>query len=247
MKKRIEKITEYVSIIRRKLLYALEQQALLETLLFDEDVVSKRDNSFGSEGLLIVRNTLYESLAVNIASLISDSHKKVASLRCIIGQISDNFVREEMHLRFCTLDNYPYLGPDGKHDEGLKEIFEKIQIPEKSKIFNDKYDEVIKNFKNLANGNHLKRLQSARDKMIAHNQVKLDNSERRTFNNEDFKLKWNDTSQSLKEAKDIVINLELIVAKTHFKYDSSEKHFKKVAQNFWQPESFANKCFNGTP
>lgn len=235
MKKRIEKITEYVSIVRKKLLYAFEQQALLEKLLFDEDVVSKRDNCFGAEGLDIVRNTLYESLAVNIASLTSDAHEKVASLRCIIGQISDSSVRKELHSRFCILENYQYLGQDGKHDEALTEIFETIQVSEKIKLFEDKYNEVIKNFENLLNSNHFKCLQSARDKMIAHNQVKLDHKERRTFNNEDFKLKWNDTLQSLKEAKTIVVNLDLIVAKTHFKYESSERHFKKVAKHFWLP------------
>ncbi|MBO6871978.1 MAG: hypothetical protein JJ882_15300 [Balneola sp.] len=210
--------------------------ALLVPLLEDENLFQSWKGTPGIDAVSSLQWTLYMSIIADMRALLFDTDDRVASLANVIKPLVNTHLIEQLRADFCDPPGIQVGGHD--EDPALKALVKK-QIQEghiKSK--KQEFDELVprcqKCFKEIKESDLGRRVENARNKLIAHNEMRTDNGERRSYNPKDFGLKWGDAQEVVLAAKKLVFDINLLINNSSYDVDGFRKILDDRAKHFWE-------------
>lgn len=235
-KKKIEHLAE---AIVGKYFMADQERALMEPIVSDESVIKCWDNSLAAHGLEALRMSLYMSVLSAMNSLLFDTYAKTASLSNVCKMLEDERLVRLLREDYSKPLEINHLNDD--LDEEAKRVVEASIHTEHREQASEDFDERLKavceGYERLCDSSLAKRVQKARDRMVAHYQVTSLEGERRLYNPADFGLKWGDASEIMAEAKGIIFDVPLIVSGRWYCVDDYVSGHKDIATQFWSRAS----------
>jgi hypothetical protein len=232
----IKKIRSYLKIIIDKYFLIDQNRALLEPAVYDENIINRYQNNDAKSGLEAIRFSLYVGAISDIKALLFDTGKKTASLSTLCKLLSNENIANELCKDICNnlpKDRRLY----GDMDELTQEIAERSLNEHKVNYireqFNIKLPNVLQQFDELKSSELAKRIIDARDKAIAHYEVKKIGNDRSIHKIQDYSLKWSDLSGILSHSKLLIIELCYLVNLNSYDFESGIRINNRISSGFW--------------
>lgn len=235
-KKKIEHLAE---TIVGKYFIADQERALMEPIVSDQLIIKHWGNSRAAQGLEALRMSLYMSVLSAMNSLLFDNYAKTASLHNVCKTLEDGRLVGVLREDYCKPLEISHLNDD--LDKETKRVIEADINAEHRERASDDFDQrlqaVLEGHERLCRSSLAKRVQDARDRIVAHYQVTSFEGERRLYNPADFGLKWGDASEIMAQAKVFIFDVPLIVSGRWYYVDDYVLAHKDIATQFWNRAS----------
>ena len=164
-----------------------------------------------------------------------DQDKRVASLRNVLRLLSQDDLREALCREYCT--PRPSHGIGGNIDEETKRSLEERRQENFRQAqaidFNRRYTKLKEQADMVITGALAIRLQTARDKLIAHYEMTAAGSEPRPVRPEDVGLMWNDVDDYFGEMEPLIFDAELLISNSSYALAQFKENSERVAREFW--------------
>ena len=184
---RIAKIRAYSRTVVAAYLTAERKLALLCPMLYDQDFIQQHDHSVAAHGLNLLQVTLFLDLVKDAVVFTLDQDKRAASLRNVLRLLSQDDLREALCREYCTPRPSHWIG--GNIDEETKRFLEEQRREDFRQAqaidFKRRYTKLKEQADMVIAGTLATRLQTVRDKLIAHYEMTAAGSEPRPVRPED--------------------------------------------------------------
>ena len=239
IEERVKKCRFSIKGIVNSYFVADQNLKLLLPLLNDETVYSTWDYGEGVEGVSAMRMALYSHILSDMRAIMFDNDKKVASIHNVISALKDNVAINKIKNDFCKPTGVTVCGNHSpKEEKSIIETIQKEDIDQKSNLFDEKLDEVIKQYECLKSSKLGIRVNTARSKMISHKQLTTIEGQRKLFDASDFGLKFSDAKDFVEASKEIIFGANLLLLNSSYDLKGFLGHHDLVSDKFW------GKCKN---
>ena len=232
---RIAKIRAYSRTVVAAYFTAERKLALLRPILYDQDLIQQFDNSVGGHGLNLLQITLFLDLVRDAVVFTLDQDKRVASLCNVLRLLSQDDLREKLCREYCTPRPSHWTG--GNIDEETKRLFEESRNKkfrkEQAVDFNRRYTKLKEKADMVFNSDIATRLQTARDKLMAHYEMTAAGAEPRPVIPINVGLKWSDVEDYLGEIEPLIFDAELLISNSSYALDQTKDNSERIAREFW--------------
>lgn len=209
---------------------------MLRPPFFDKDVVDKFDNTYGAHGFNLLLQILYSDLILGMSAISSDKSSNSPSIKSILKLLESKELIEALKTDFCKGERTTYIGP---WDEDSKKSFKEREKDIRQGTFEEVLDKAKSLYKGLEKTELYKRIRKARNKTVAHYEMREDNSVIRQANLSDFSLEWelDDLEDYYNKIKTIIEKILLLTSGEHYDYEHSNRQHKDIAKDFWKRAS----------
>lgn len=230
-----KKITAFSRSLLESYLILRERYELLEPMLFDQKVIDTNGKGLPARGFNSIKHSLFHLCAQGIATLALDNDDKVPSLRNIHKKLQDGRIRKNLR------SNFSDWGPAEVVSEGdvtpeMRELFDRCDQDARIKR-EMQFDQYCIEFEMLwiefSKTSALKSIKDMRDKVTAHQELKLDSGEYNPVDISKLDIKWGDLRKLLTKMERLVELSSLLARNTSFSWESFDRQIKKSSLNFW--------------
>jgi hypothetical protein len=235
----INKIRSYLSIVVEKYFLVDQSRALLEPAVYDENVTKNFISDYAKSGLEALRLALYVGAISDVKALLFDTGDKAASLSTLCDLLKNGHVVKALCKDLC--DHNPKIRLYGEMSDEMKEVAEKssneLRISNIQNHFDNELPRVLQEYEELKSSDLAERIIKARDKAIAHYEVKTVGNSRLPNKIQDFSLMWGDLADILSQSKQIIVDLCMIINLESYDLDSGININNHISKAFWKTES----------
>jgi hypothetical protein len=234
MQDRVEKLGSYTRAVTQIYQSALLKLAMLEPLMYNDEVIHRlRQKAFGRESLI---STLYLDCALFVVSLAFDNFDKAASIKNVLLQLSDEQLRLELRRRFAnplaTWDFSKSFTPE--QAANLLEQYHDQERKEREELFDKEYSSVKNLFEGLEKSDVAQRLRKLRDKVVAHKEIVFDAGTRRLVEVRELGVLVGDLGDFARSLEPMILGLELIVNIASYIMEGFKRQTSELGLEFWQ-------------
>jgi len=217
-----------------RLIVADMKIAMLRPLLYDKGLINKWDKSIAAHGLNLLSSTLYHDLIRELCAISLDSSSSSPSIKNILSLLESDDLRSHLKGEFIKPLSINWIGDvDEASRKFIEEKRKERELAENSERFNDSYSKVLQDYRTLKASPLFKRVRLARNKLIAHYEMKIIDGAPRMLTPSDLGLTWGDVEEYFEQVKPIVTSLLLIISNEGFALDMYREEHEKVATEFW--------------
>jgi AbiU2 len=217
-----------------RLIVADQKIAMLKPLLHDRDLIEKWDGSHGAHGLNLLNMTLYYDLVRELAAISLDKDKKSPSIKNILKLLDSKDLLNHLKQEYCKPLPMNWINDiDEDSKRFWEEKYSERELTENEERFNNTYQEIRGEYKSLKESELFKKIRDARNKLIAHYEMRHDGEAPRMVNPTDFDLKWGDAEEYFELLKPIITKLILIISNEGYALDACRSQHEQIANEFW--------------
>jgi len=210
--------------------------AILEPLLFDQEVVARLGAGRRAHGLQILRGTLLESCILGIAKLVYDGDDRSPSLLRLIEALQDPKLSEALREDFAVWHLAPTSG-DEPEVIALLQAAERREEAERRIKFDQFVDELRSSGAGLESSATLVSFRAMRDQLIAHNQLAFDGADYKPLDVTTLGLKLGDLRVVIDSLERIVDLISLIFRNASFDFEGLRAQLVTDRNAFWAPSA----------
>lgn len=219
----------------------LERYALLEPMLFQEEVAESFNSTNKGRGFTVIQYSLFFACIQDIVKITMDTGKKTPSIANIMKGLKCQSVLRMLREQFTkTKLNIPEDA-----DEAVKESCKRLKNEHDAKrceFFDNTYNALLNKWEGFNTNEPIQVFKKIRDELIAHLDLGVDNDVYQVTDISKLGLRWEDLGSALSELKPIVLDLNLIIRNASFDIEYAESAFNKMASVFWAKDNNANCC-----
>lgn len=206
--------------------------ALLEPLLFDEDIVRAWSGGLRSDGFHVIRNALLHACVLDAAKLTLDRDLRSASLTQLIDSLGDERLVSELRESFSVWG----IGPYSEFEPDVHAI---IAVSQRRDEANRRveFDQLVKRLSagwdHLQESTSLRSFNEMRNKIVAHNEMQFDGDTFRAFDVGRLGLKLGDLRIVIEALEDLINQANLIFRATSFDFQELRQQTSNASKAFW--------------
>jgi len=235
MKERVEKVKAYATVMADKYLFARQKLAILEPLT-SEEITKLFDRSYGAHAHNALALTLILDIVRDICAFTLDKDERSASLVNIWRLLGD------AHLRTALKDvATSHRGSHSVWSKGLtpeeraawKAEIEAEDAHGKSIAFDEAYARVERCVPDIAESEMAAIFKIARDKALAHYEMRAGRGGYELFDLGSIGLKWGSPREFLDRLDRVVWDVVLVATWGSYDEEGFEKSHRLFAADFW--------------
>lgn len=234
-KEGIKKLESQVDSLLTLFMRAYSQYLFQRPMMVNTDLISRMEMEGKSRGFEHLRNQLYWNLVQEIVKICDDSDERTPCIKKITMKLKDKNTLKILEDRYMVL-NQRYPPVEGE-DYATWEKLRKEDQDYLRKKFKKTYDRMIKNAEDLLSSDILRGYKTVRDKVLAHNELRLVGSNYELFDISVLNLKFGQERIILDKAKEIIDDLNLLVRVASFSWDSFIDPETRAVCTFWSIKS----------
>lgn len=239
MPSQIEKLEAHASHLLDEFIRLRERYALLDPMLFREEVPKLRGSGKQWRGFVILRQSLFLSCCQDIAKLSTDSDDRTPSIRNLLIALSDERIRSQLRDRFAA-QHAPLAEPET--DPEILEALRQMDLREEAenrKNFDSTYTEAVTRFAVLESSPTMAAFRTVRDKVSAHTEIRFVADKYQLVDIASLGLKWGDLKTTIAAMQHLVAALGLLVRGAGFAWEMLDEQLSSASIEFWLPRSDA--------
>lgn len=223
--KQLKKITEVLV----SLLYELEAKyALVEPMIFDKGLSDiYNGQGYAAKGYEILRTSLYLDCIKDSSRIYHDRYENSPSVKNVFKLLSNRLVHETIKFEFSNWKK------ELSKKAGVSFPSDDVDVMELEEKFDVIYGDAKKVFKNLEKSDLLVKVKRARNKVIAHTDLKKSGGGFQRIRIEDFGLRWGDVEEFINITRGLIFDLALLVNNTNYADSDYRKTHQKSSKDFW--------------
>jgi hypothetical protein len=233
MPTQIEKLEAYASHLLDAFILLRERYAMLDPMLFDEEVISKHGAKDRARGFNILMHSLFLSCIQDIAKLSMDDDERTPSIRNLVQPLTNDNLRAEFRTKYSS---WAISSIEEETDPEIIAVLKKMQIEEQSERgqrFDNLYAEMTALWTALSTGPVMKAFLTIRDKVSAHAEVRYAVDKYQFVDISKLGLKWGDLRTTVESMQRLVETLGLLVRNAGFAWEMLDEQLSTASQRFW--------------
>ena len=239
MPSQIAKLQAHASHLLDAFLGLRERYAMLDPMLFYEQVPKTRGSGRQARGFLTLRHSLFLSCVQDIAKLSMDEDKRTPSLRNLVSALDDPNLVQQLREQFATW-HAPLI--EEETDPEIIEALRRMDLREEAER-RAQFDEVLastrKNWAELSASTFIASFLTIRDKVTAHTEVQFVADKYQFIDIGALGAKWSDLPKAINMMQGLVESLGLLIRNAGFAWEMLDEQLAKASQAFWLPPETA--------
>lgn len=209
---------------------------LVTPLMRDPDIVSGLNQTRAANAAKMLVQTLMFDVVKDCYKFALDRSNRrytVASIPSAMDLLRDRGLRRKLRADYCRVDPNLWRGVARFAGRTAKE---RLIAREKERLeteFDSHYAMVWSTFRDLQRAPAAKRIAKARNKGIAHSEMRTKRGAIKPFDFASIRLRYGDPEQFLELAERVVASLELLTRAADVGTADTRKLFKDYAERFW--------------
>ena len=239
MPSQVEKLQAHASHLLDAFLALRERYAMLDPMLFHEQVPLGRGSGRQARGVKTLRNSLFLSCVQDVAKLSMDDDKRTPSLRRLVSALDDQTLVAELREQFAGL-SAPLIEMEtdpeiieALHRMGLREV------AERRTQFDEILDRTRKDWVELSSSSFMSGFLTIRDKVTAHTEVQLVADKYQFVDIGALGTKWSDLRRAIGMMQSLVESLGLLIRNAGFAWEMLDEQLSRASHAFWLPPETA--------
>jgi len=232
-KEGIKKLESQVDSLLTLFMRAYSQYLFQRPMMVNTDIISRMGKEGKRRGFEHLRNQLYWNLVQEIVKICDDSDERTPCIKKITMKLKD---KNTLKILEDGYSNQGYPRVEGE-DYATWEKLQKEYQDDWRKKFKKTYDRMIKNAEELLSSDILSGYKTVRDKVLAHNELRLVDSNYELFDISVLNLKFGQERIILDRAKEIIDDLNSLVRGASFSWDSFIDPETRAVCTFWSIKS----------
>lgn len=235
MPTQIDKLEAHASHLLDEFIRLRERYALLDPMLFQEEVPKLRGTGKQWRGFVILRQSMFLSCCQDIAKLSTDSDDRTPSIQNLLVALSNERIRSELRDRFAA-QHAPLAEPETDPEilEALRHIDLREEVENRSK-FDNTYTEAVTRFTELESSPAMASFRTVRDKVSAHTEIRFVADKYQLVDIASLGLKWGDLRTTIAEMQHLVAALGLLIRGAGFAWEMLDEQLSQASIEFWLP------------
>ena len=188
---------------------------------------------------LILRSSLFLSCAQDIAKLATDTDKRTPSISNLITTISDAGVELALREAFASW-HAPLV--EQESDPEIIEAIRLMHLDEEQRQraqFDATLLRVHSNWAQFSSSSSLAALQTIRDRVTAHTEVRYVADKYCLVDIGQLGLKWSELRPAIDQMQGLVADLGLIIRNAGFAWEMLDAQLARASKAFWLPDATA--------
>jgi hypothetical protein len=233
MEQRIAKIQAHIERLKNLLLGAHTIFAILRPMNVDEDLIARLSRENRGAGFETIRHVLYGNLVQELVKIVADDDCRVPSIHNLRRQLEDRRVKAAFQKQYSAWGS-PAKDSDTPDVKAFwKQLAEQHEHEGKQR-FDALYDKVMKESAELLSSTALAGMQSVRDKLLAHNELKFQSGSYQFIDIRTYGLKYGDEKLLLEKATRVFHDFFALVSRASFDWNRSKTMIERDAKLFWK-------------
>ena len=212
-----------------------QRYALLEPMLYDRDVISRRGAGKQARGFAALKHSLFLSCVQEIAKLATDRDSRAPSVVNIVVQLAESSLLGTLRTRY---SEWVVPSIEDEDDPLIVEALRRIELREQAERltqFEDHVRELLALESALAASPAITAFRTVRDKLTAHTEVRFVADKYQLVDIATLGVKWGDIKTTLAELQRAVELIGFVVRNAGFAWDALETQLEGTAHGFWSP------------
>jgi hypothetical protein len=209
------------------------RQKILEPMMFDKRLAESIGKSYAANAWNFLVQSLFLDQIRGICALTWDDDTRTYSVRNALRFLSRPDVKEA--IRSQETEPSPIVPSRGEPD--LSDEFRTAHLShERQELearFDQNFEELMEAWRGFGRLAFRKKMQTVRNKVIAHHELVEGEDKYESVNIEEFGLKWGDVGKCLKALAPVVFKLEVACRSHSYAEDQYEEIHEKWAQDLW--------------
>jgi hypothetical protein len=236
LQEKLQYARETASIVGNSFAELIGHRTVLEPALNDQALIASYNQTLEANALNQIRYTLYRSLIVDSYSLVGDPDQRSCTIQALIAHLRDPSVVAVIRQEYVRPHAFNWVDTSLDQEQRLQ-LEATIRAREGTQL-EEEFDRILPQtfelWDKFAGSPLFDRIKKARNKILAHRDLRIDGAKLRLWEFKDLELKWGDCEKYIDTARPIVENLGLLIASTNYGFDSSTKEIGRVAEAFWK-------------
>jgi hypothetical protein len=229
----VSKIQAHASALLDLHLRLAEKNALLQKLVFDQELSKHLSGKRSQHGLATLQHTLYLSCAQDIAKIVFDRAHRTPSLSNILHTLKDEQIRKQLETNFSVWSEPDYrCYKDPAIVEALKRIVLR-EAEERLGQFSQLLGELEASGAGIFSSPTFSAFKTVRDKITAHTEIKLVADKYIPIALEPLSLKWGDINICVDQLERPIELVGLVVRNTSFAWDGFHSQLENNVASVW--------------
>ena len=233
MPSQIDKLEALASHLLDGFLQLRQRYALLEPMLFNQNVVRTRGSGKQTRGFNTLRFSLFLGCIQDIAKYSSDRYPGTPSIYNVVSQLEDTPLRNSLRERYSRW-RIPLAEEEG--DPQVIEALKRMEVREESERrieFDSNYQTLLSSWNKLSAMPSIDAFRTIRDKITAHTEIRFVADKYQPVDIGMLGVKWGDLKVAILEMQESVEMIGLIVRNAGFAWDMFERQIAEAAKGFW--------------
>jgi AbiU2 len=235
MPTQIERVQAHASHLLDAFIQLRERYAMLEPMLFVEEVPKSRGAGKQWRGFVTLRNSLFLSCAQDIAKLSLDDDKRTPSLKNLIQALEDDVLRKALREVYASWHT-PLA--EEETDPQILQALAQMDLQEEAERrleFDEKWEETRGLWSELSASAEMRAFLTIRDKVTAHIEVQFVGDKYQLVDISTLNLKWSGLRQTLLAMQKLIENLSAIIRNSCFAWNALDDQLSRASRDFWLP------------
>jgi len=233
MEQRITKIEAHTEQLLHLLLEAHTVFAVLRPMNIDEELVARLSRENRGAGFGTIRHVLYWNLVQELVKIVADDDCRVPSIHNLRKHLAVPEVKARLEDKYSVWASSAKESDPPDVKEFRKHINKQREL-ERREVFNLTYKKAMEESAELLNSTALAGMKEVRDKLLAHNELKLVNGSYRFIDIQHYGLKYGDEKVLLEKASLVFDDFYVVVKQASFDWDRSKAMMECDAKLFWK-------------
>ena len=233
MPSQIEKLEAHASHLLDAFIGLRERYAMLDPMLFQEEVSTQRGSGQQARGFIILRLSLFLSCVQDIAKLSLDEDKRTPSLYNLVAALTDEALREKLRERF---SRWKIPSVEEESDPEIVAALRRIEEREEEELraqFDELYSETMALWARLSTNAAMKGFLTIRDRVSAHTEVRYVADKYQFVDIATLGIKWGDLKANIETMQRLVELVGLLIRNAGFAWDMLDEQLSKASADFW--------------
>lgn len=234
MPTQIEKWIAHASHVLDAFVGLKARYAILDPLLFDQEVISRWGGRKRAEGFHYMRNALLYSCILDASNIALDGDRRTPSVRKLVEALDDSALVDTLREEYArwglvaSTSVEPDLLP-------LLEAAEEREENERRVQFDQHLAELQAHWAVFCQSSVLAAFVTMRDKAIAHREIQFVDGEYRALNTATLGIKFGDLKAVVVELEQLIDLVTILFRNASFDFRMLERQVGRYSEQFWAP------------
>lgn len=211
-----------------------ERSAMLQPLLFDQEVVTCYGSGLRSRGFHALRTSLFMSCVQDIAKIVSDKDEKAPSLRNFVAALTSEALVQQLRDRYAK--RVTPLATDETDPEVLNAL--RLLDAQEEVERRSEFDTHLRGLRDWWTMNECSKTVQAcrviRDKVTAHTEIKYVLDKYVAVDVAALDLKWSDVKNVTLELRTPIAAVGIVIRCAGFAWEMLDEQLSTAAKHFWR-------------